>query len=269
MKLAIIGYGTIAKLALETIAAESGKSIGKLIIVARPQTLDRAGAMREHAPGAVGASMQVVSNIADLLALGPNLVAEAAGHQALHDYCPSVLRAGIDVIVASAGALASTGLRDALDKSAAAGGSRYEIIPGAVGGMDILAAAKLSGLVRVMYRSRKPPAAWRGTAAEQMTDLNDVSGPVVFFKGNAGDAARLFPQNANVAATIALQGAGFEATRVELIADPSVARNVHELDVQAGSADFTIRIEGRAAPENPKTSLTTAYSLARSILNRM
>ncbi len=269
MNLAIIGCGTIAKLALETLAAESIKPIDNLILVTRQHDDPRALEMRNIAAAGIAKKVRIVSDVGQLLGQNPTLIAEAAGHSALQQYGPAGLLAGVDIIVASVGALASKKLRDLLDAAALQGNAQYEIIPGAVGGLDILAAAKLSGLTKVLYRSRKPPVAWRNTAAERIIDLENVREPITFFSGNAGDAARQFPQNANVAATIALKGAGLEATQVELVADPNVSRNIHELDVRAGSADFTLRIEGRTAPGNPKTSLTTAYSFARSILNRL
>ena len=39
----------------------------------------------------------------------------------------------------------------------------------------------------------------------------------------------MYPKNANVAATIALMGIGFEKTKVKLIADDTICENVHEL----------------------------------------
>ena len=140
---------------------------------------------------------------------------------------------------------------------------------GAVGGVDILAAARLSGIEDVVYTSRKPPRAWCGTPAERLLDLDALMGEAMFFEGTARAAARDYPQNANVAATVALAGAGFERTKVRLIADPHVQRNVHEVSVRSSCADFHVRIEGKPSPTNPKTSLPTAFSIARLVLNRV
>ncbi|MGE3245250.1 MAG: aspartate dehydrogenase [Beijerinckiaceae bacterium] len=269
LDIALIGYGTIARLALETLAAEAPGAIGKLIVVSRESGRQRAVNMIEEIGAGLARETVLATGIEEALASKPGLVVEAAGHGALCQHGPAALASGTDLIVTSVGALADDALRNALDEASERSGALYNIIPGAVGGLDILAAAKLSGLTRVVYTSRKPPAAWAGTAAEKMTDLTSITHETVFFRGDAGQAARMFPQNANVAATIALKGAGFAATQVELVADPAVSRNVHELNVEAGSADFTIRIEGRPAPGNPKTSLTTAYSLAQSIIEHM
>ncbi|WP_237217691.1 aspartate dehydrogenase, partial [Falsiroseomonas oryziterrae] len=139
---------------------------------------------------------------------------------------------------------------------------------GAVGGIDALAAARLRGTPRVTYVGRKPPGAWRGTKAESLLDLGALTQPATFYEGSARDAARDFPQNANVAATIALAGVGFEATRVKLVADPGIARNLHELEVESEAVRFSIRLEGVPSPANPKTSLTAGLSMARAVLNR-
>ena len=56
---------------------------------------------------------------------------------------------------------------------------------------------------------------------------------------------------------------------MRLIADPAVSANVHEIGFTSACVDVALRIEGRAAPENPKTSLTTAYSVAAQILDHL
>ena len=102
-----------------------------------------------------------------------------------------------------------------------------------------------------------------------MLDLASLTEPTTFFTGNARDAALQYPKNANVAATLALAGIGFEDTQVRMIADPQVTQNIHEYSVTSGAADYTMRIQGNPSPDNPKTSVATVYSAAREVLNRL
>jgi aspartate dehydrogenase len=140
---------------------------------------------------------------------------------------------------------------------------------GAIAGVDALAAARLGGLDRVRYTSRKAPQAWRGTHAEKLCDLEAIDQAVEFYRGNAGDAARLFPQNANVAATIALAGVGFEATECSLSADPAAPGNVHVIEAEGGFGQLRIEVQGKPLAENPKTSTLAALSVLRAIHNRI
>lgn len=269
MRLAFVGYGTIVRLALTALARELSAPLDLLVIHAKPDGKVRARALAESFGDKLASRIAVTSDIAELLAHKPDLAVEAAGHEALRSTGPALLEAGVDLLVSSVGALADEGLREALGAAATKGNAGFSNIPGAIGGLDILAAAKLAGLHSVAYTGRKPPGAWKGTRAESLVDLNALTAEKVFFEGDAGAAARNYPQNANVAATLALAGAGFEKTSVRLIADPSISRNVHEIEVRSACADFSFRVEGHAAPENPKTSMTVAYSLAASILQRI
>src|SRR5207248_8983203 len=122
-------------------------------------------------------------------------------------------------------------------------------------------------LKSVRYRSRKPPAAWRGSPAEEAVDLGSLTARTVLYRGSAGEAALRYPQNANVAAALALAGLGFEATEVELVADPDAPGNVHEIDAEGAAGRFAIQLQGKPARSNPKTSALTAMSVARALLN--
>jgi aspartate dehydrogenase len=138
---------------------------------------------------------------------------------------------------------------------------------GAIGGLDAVAAMRLSGLTSVRYRSRKPPLAWRGTPAERQVDLGKLAKRTVLYKGTAGEAALLYPQNANVAAAVALAGLGFEATAVELVADPDAGGNIHEIEAEGATGRFAIELQGKPSRTNPKTSALAALSVARTLLN--
>src|SRR5690606_34285487 len=166
----------------------------------------------------------ITDNFAD--APPADLVVECAGHRAIEDHVLPALAAGYPCVVTSVGALAVPGTPERLEAAARAGGSRLELLAGAMGAIDALAAARLGGLDEVVYTGSKPPEAWKDTPAQQVCDLDGLADAAVIFDGNARDAARAYPRNANVAATLALAGLGLEKTRVRLIADPRASGNV-------------------------------------------
>lgn len=265
MRLGLIGYGNIAQTLLDLMRRSNDAPLDHLAVLCRPAVHEAVGAALKSAP-AKGVS--VVADAPGLLAAGCDLVVECAGHGAVRAHVPSVLRAGCDVVVVSVGALADAALHADLIAAARAGAARLILPAGAVGGIDLLAALGASGDVAVAYRGIKPPAAWAGTPAEGMVDLAKLTQAATFFTGTARDAARDYPKNANVAATLALAGAGFEATRVDLIADPAAPGNVHEYTVTSPLANVTLRIENKPSGGNIKTSLTTVWSVLREIRNR-
>src|SRR5581483_118116 len=193
--------------------------------------------------------------------------AEVAGQAAVAEHVEKVLRGGIDCLVISVGALADPALFGRLKAAAQAGGSRLLLPAGAIGGIDAIAAMRLGGLSTVRYRSRKPPAAWRGSPAEKVADLDGLKSRTVLYRGTAGEAALLYPQNANVAAAVALAGLGFDATEVELVADPEAPGNVHEIEAEGAGGRFAIQLQGKPSRTNPKTSALAALSVARALLN--
>jgi aspartate dehydrogenase len=138
---------------------------------------------------------------------------------------------------------------------------------GAIGGIDAIAAMRLNGLKKVRYRSRKPPPAWRGSPAEKVADLDTLTTRTVLYRGHAGEAALLYPENANAAAAVALAGLGFEATQVELVADPEAPGNVHEIEAEGAAGRFAIALQGKPSRTNPKTSALAALSVARALVN--
>jgi aspartate dehydrogenase len=152
-------------------------------------------------------------------------------------------------------------LRESLAAAGTAGRARLITVSGAIGGLDALDAARGSAINAVRYTGRKPPQAWLGTPAAQACDLGAIREATLVFEGSAGDAARLYPKNANVTAAVALAGVGFDKTEVRLMADPSVTRNVHELEVEGNFGRFVIRLENSALPQNARTSWLAALSI--------
>jgi aspartate dehydrogenase len=195
-----------------------------------------------------------------------DLVADCAGHPALRQHGAAILSRGIDLVSVSSGALADTALHDRLVAAARSGNSQLRVVSGAIGALDALSSANIGKLAQVTYRGRKPPQGWRGSPAESKLDLDSLSEAAVHFSGSARDAALEYPKNANVAASVALAGIGLDDTTVELIADPGVQRNTHEIVAEGDFGRFEFRIEGRSLPDNPRSSAITAMSVVREIL---
>jgi len=260
-RVGLIGCGAIGRVAVDLIAREGAANnvvLGGVLVREA-----RVAATRAIVP----AGTAVVSDVAALVAAAPDQIAECTGHGGLRDHGPAVLERGVGLTVISIGALADPSLEAALRRAAEVSGARIALPSGAVGGLDLLAAARLGGLERVVYTSRKKPLAWKGTRAEQTMDLNKLDAATVFYRGKARQAAIDFPQNANVAAAVGLAGIGLDATEVELSADPAAAGNEHRILAEGrfGRAEFVI--QGRTLPDNPKTSMLAALSLARALLD--
>ena len=256
----MIGWGAISQSIARTLEALQRADVALVGILVR----NKAAAVSTHAKHA----HLFVDSLDALLALQPNLVCECAGHAAVDAYAEASLRAGIDTVLVSVGALSDAGRARRLSDAAEQGESQLLLASGAIGGLDWLSAARTAGLSQVIYRGRKPPLAWAGTVAENLLDLASMTTAQVFFTGSAREAAAQFPKNANVAATVALASVGMDATRVELIADPAVTDNVHEVQAVSAAGSLEIRITGKPDPMNPRTSVLTAHSAVRVILRR-
>jgi aspartate dehydrogenase len=267
--LGVIGSGAIAAPMLEALARHIGEPIERLSVLTLAEAELAAKALVDRCGGRIARRCNVVTDAEAFLAEQFDFVVECAGHGAVKAYGAKVLSRGIDLLVVSIGALTDDGLREQLGSAARAAGSRLVLCSGAIGGIDLLAAASLSGIERITYTSRKPPRAWRGTPAEKLIDLDAVTTETVFYEGTARAAARDYPQNANSAATIAIASVGLDRASVRLIADPAAPGNVHEFKLQSACADMEVRIVGKPSPDNPKTSMSTAYTVAREILNRI
>jgi len=259
MNALLIGYGAIGQHIVKSLRPDEAARVGTILV--RPQRVAETQA-------AVGAAIAVVGTLDDALVRKPDVAVECAGHQAVAQFGPEVLARGIDLVVISIGALADRALYDKLRAAARRGKAKLLLPAGAIAGVDGLAAARQGGLDRVRYTSRKPPKAWKGTPGEKVVDLDALKTATVLFQGRADDAARLYPQNANVAATVALSGAGFDKTEVALIADPAASGNVHQIEAEGAFGRFSIELRGKPLPDNPKTSSLTAFSLLRAIRNR-
>lgn len=254
----LIGFGAIGRSLYQRSAAQQGLRITHVVV---PE--GHAADARAHAD-AMNADVAIVAAVPH----DTSLVVECAGHQALTEHVLPALLRGTECAVLSIGALSEPGLPELLADAAARGGTQVHLLSGAIGGVDAIAAARIAGIDHVTYTGRKPPAGWRGTPAESVVNLDTIAEPTVILEDTAREAARLYPKNANVAATVSLAGLGLDATRVRLIADPTVTENIHEIEVSGAFGEMRITMRGKPLPDNPKTSALTVLSALRFLQNR-
>ena len=261
MHIGLIGYGAIAT---SLIAHLPDLGVDRATILVRQGSEAAAKAKAAKAPAEL--KLGIVTSLEALLDSGPGVLVECAGHEAVATHGPAVLAAGVDLIIASVGALADPTLHDTLLAASRTDGAGRMILPiGAIGGLDLLTTLAQAGHVDVTYQGTKPPAAWKGSAAETVVDLDALDAPASVFSGNAREAARAFPKNANVVAALALSGAGFERTHVELVADPQATGNTHAYTVDSPLCHYRIDITAHPSPDNPRTSATTAWSILAEV----
>lgn len=258
LRLAFVGWGTIAR-----------RVVG--LLRERNDHIAVVGIATRNAPpqdGGLPDGARWLAAPDGLHDLAPDLVVEAAGRAAVEPWGLASLRSAPAFVVSSTSAFSDDAVLRRLIDEAERCGSQILIPPGALAGLDALAAASRLPLEFVTHRIVKPPRGWKGTPAEDLVDLDALTSARVFFHGSAREAASQFPANANVAAISALAGVGFERTRVALVADPTITENCHHLTARGDFGLLNVMIENRPFAANPKSSELTALSLVRLIEGR-
>ncbi len=257
LKLGIIGCGAIGS----RIARSVMKELKGAFEVVALYDIDQAkvGALAERLNVRGGAAKDI-----DDLIRRSDIVIEAVNTQATVDIVRAALNAGKSVMAMSIGRLLSDGtLFDLARRS-----KGQLILPsGAVAGLDAIKAAALLGITSITLTTRKPPAGFSDNPyiREKGIHLKDIARDVVLFEGDVKDAVRLFPQNINVAATVALAAGPGVKLRVRIIASPEVIRNTHEVVLEGEFGRITTKTENTVCPDNPKTSYLAVLSGIRAL----
>ncbi|MCI5060053.1 MAG: DUF108 domain-containing protein [Alphaproteobacteria bacterium] len=144
---------------------------------------------------------------------------------------------------------------------------RIMVPSGALSGLDAVTALSCAEIESAKIASTKPPKGFKGAPHVVQNDikLDDISEKTLLFSGNAYEAAKAFPANVNVAASLSLAGIGPERTKVEVWADPNATGNAHEITVKGGSSTIINRVENQPDPTNPKSSMLAGHSIVAAL----
>jgi aspartate dehydrogenase len=262
VRVALAGAGAIATVLIDGIARGSG-GLARVTAIGRLE--------REAGTVDIVARRQSAAALADLERLPEHaaLIVEAAGPDVVRTYAGGWLARGADVMLLSAGALVDAALLRDLGAIARAHDQRILVPSGAVAGIDGIRAGALGGLRRLHLRTTKPPRALAGApfVVANAIDLDALTAPATIFEGTVAEAVRGFPSNVNVAAVLALAGAGVEV-RVSVVADPAASANLHHIEAAGEFGSFTVTLDNVPSTANPKTSALAPLS-ALAMLRRL
>lgn len=252
MKIGIIGAGAIGTFLLEKINKEyviPGTTITALFDP-RKKTNSKLKTISDKYQA------KIYNDLDDFLSSSTSLIIECATIDVVQEYAREIIRYK-DLFLISVGALADKGLTQDLHNITVQMGRKLYLPTGAIGGLDVLRAANvLDGLESVKLITRKPAHAF---------DEDVLTKPKTIFSGSAQEAIVNYPKNTNISIIISLAGIGSEKTQVEIIADPTVHKNVHQLKARGSFGKLNLTLENNVSPSNPRTSYLTALSILSSL----
>jgi aspartate dehydrogenase len=255
MRIGIVGGGEIARLFLEHGArGELGEA--RVVAIAGRDQRSRGKALAEKH------GVPFVVGLTGLCAAKPDVVIEAASHDAVREYGLPLLESGISFIVLSAGALVDDEFRERMERAAERSKAMLCVPSGGIGGLDALKAACVAGVDHVEIAVTKPARAWKNiTYVERLgVDLDRLAAPHTLFDGSAREGVPHFPANVNIAAALSMAGIGYDRTRLKVVADPTLTLNTHYITIRGKSGTISLKFESVPFPDNPKTAMLAAYS---------
>jgi len=262
LRVGLIGCGVIGGFVLDAFVA---RKINEAELVVICQRSERPGEKKK----ALAQGIRWVAKAEEILREKLDVVVEAASHEALEEYGVKILKAGMDLIPVSLGALVDARLLGRLIDAAAESGSRLHLPSGGIGGLDAIQGMVLQGVEEISMTTRKPPPAWKGIPHVERLglDMDKITTPTLLYEGPARDCVKKFPQSINIAAALSLAGIGFEKTKIRILADPGINHNTHEIYYRGEAGRLTMKFENVPVPANPKTTYLACLSVLAALKN--
>jgi aspartate dehydrogenase len=257
MRIGLIGFGTIGRAVARAIRDGRAGRVELSAVLVRD--LNKIGS--DEARLVAG---KLTADADEFFAVETDVIVEAAGHAALKSYAERALRSGREVLAVSGGALADDDFLAAVRRAAEESRQRLLVPSGAIGALDAISSGAVGSIEEITLIVRKPPAAWQGTPAAEAAARVEAE-PVCVYEGRVREAAKLYPQNVNVAAALSLAGIGFDRTGIKIYADPLVKHNTFELVARGEFGELKLELKNRPFPENPKTGHLVVMSLIKAI----
>lgn len=254
--LAIVGCGKLAQIITE--ALTSGLLPDYELIGAYSRTFEKAERIANQIKQAdTRYSCTPCKSLDELFALKPDYIVETASPAAMRELAIPVLENGSSIVTLSIGALADTDFYEKVKETASKHNTRVHLVPGAIGGFDVLRTVALMGKASVTFSTEKGPNSLKNT---EVYDKGLQKEKRTVLKGNAVDAIELFPTKVNVAVAAALATVGPEAIDVSITSIPDFVGDRHRIEIKSDQVDAIIDVYS-------KTSDIAGWSVVNTLRN--
>lgn len=241
MKIGLIGAGAIGQYLLKYINGKHHEKMEITSVLVRD--FDKYAHLQKEY------RMNLYTDIDEFIDSEIDIIVEAANGSVAVDLLPKIIKRK-EVMLISVGALAN---QEALKLVGQSDNRTLHLPSGAIGGLDLIQNAKgLGNLDSVSLTTRKP-------ALSLIDELPDKE--MIVFEGPASEAIDKYPKNMNVSIVLSLAGLGMGHTKVTLIADPNVDKNIHTIHATGNFGEMELTVKNVPLLENPKTSSLAALSV--------
>ncbi len=257
IRVGILGCGAIGSRIAKSIKSEcEDKATVTAIFDINPA---KSQALAKHLP-----NKNIVKNSYSELLNGCDLLVEAVNAPDTNHLVRQALLAKKDVLVMSVGKFIDG---ESILKLAQKQGARLLIPSGAIAGIDAIKAAALKKIDSITLTTRKPIYGFADNAYVQARRINlsQIKKETILFDGNVKEAVKCFPQNINVAATIALASNAKDKLRIRISTSPDFKVNSHEIEVVGEFGRLVTKTENVVCPDNPKTSHLAVLSAVQAL----
>lgn len=195
-----------------------------------------------------------------------DVVIELAGKPAAIQYAKAVLETARTWVSVSIGAYVDEAFRNDIIETARRHHTEVHLPHGAIGGLDYLLTSSLYKTTpKVEIETRKGLKGLMGAPGMEGLEI-DPTKECVVFEGSVADAVAAFPKNINVAAATSLASANPDIT-VRIICSPDAKNNGHRITLDNGLWSGSMQFTSLPDPANPKTSISTAWSVLALLKN--
>ena len=242
LRLGIVGCGRLNRIVARAVA--DGLLPEYELVGCFSRTYASAEALAGEMAGR-GIACKPCQTIEELLALQPDIVAEAATPAGMRDVAVKCLSNGCSIVCLSIGALADDSFYAEVRATAAQHGTKVYMASGATGGFDVLRTATLMGGATAAFFNEKGPNALKGTSVYDEKLQNEQC---VVFHGTATEAIAEFPTRVNVTVAASRASVGPEKMEVTMQSSPYFRGDTQRVEIRNPQVRATVDVYS-ATPE--------------------